>query len=87
MPSCCLFVLSFPPPDKVNLFPVRGKGNCMTEYNICNGIKKNIPYYLNEVTAPNVLWYMTSVVSHSYSMLLFRIKEPVQEEVRTINAF
>lgn len=48
--------------------------------------KKTIPYYLNEVTTPNVLWYIMSVISHSYSVLLFWIKEPVQEQVCIINA-
>lgn len=51
------FVLSFPPPGDVYLFLVTGKGNCLTEYDICNGIKnicnrikrlkKTIPYYLS----------------------------------------
>lgn len=43
----------------------------MTEHNICNKLKKNIPNYLNELTTPNVLWYITSVISRSYSTLFF----------------
>lgn len=51
------FVLSFPPPGEVYLVLVTGKGNCLTEYDICSRIKnicnrlkrlkKTIPYYLS----------------------------------------